>query len=185
MFDECSLTIVREADGLRNLVDEFANFARMPSSNPVPQPLAPVLDSVVQLYSGAHKDIEVVKDITLDMPSVLLDSEQIKRVFINLFENAVEAMGGKGRIWITARMNSDNMAEIIVADEGAGIADEDVPKLFQPDFSRKKKKSGLGLAIVLRIIMDHGGSIRVEQNRPRGARFVVELPVTAKEVSNV
>jgi two-component system, NtrC family, nitrogen regulation sensor histidine kinase NtrY len=181
VFDECSLTIVREADGLRNLVDEFANFARMPSSNPVSQPLAPVIDGVVQLYSGAHKDIEVVKDITPDMPTVLLDSEQIKRVLINLFENAVEAMGGKGRIWITAGMNSDNMAEIIVADEGTGIADEDVPKLFQPDFSRKKKKSGLGLAIVLRIIMDHGGSIRVEQNRPRGARFVIELPITAKK----
>ncbi len=182
VFDECSWTIVREADGLRNLVDEFANFARMPSSNPVPQPLAPVLDGVIQLYSGAHKDIAIVKDISPDLPLVLLDGEQIKRVFINLFENAVEAMDGKGRIWITAGMNSVNMAQIVVADEGTGIADEDVPKLFQPDFSRKKKKSGLGLAIVLRIIKDHGGAIRMEQNNPRGARFVIELPVAAKEV---
>jgi two-component system nitrogen regulation sensor histidine kinase NtrY len=187
VFDECSRTIVQEADGLRNLVDEFANFARMPSANPVPQPLAPVLESVVQLYSGAHKDIAVVKDIAPDMPLVLLDREQIKRVFINLFENAVEAMGGKGRIWITAGMKSDTMAQIIVADEGEGIADEDVPRLFEPDFSRKKKKSGLGLAIVLRIVKDHGGSIRMEQNSPRGARFVIELPVAIKntEVQSV
>jgi len=182
VFDECSRTIVQEADGLRKLVDEFANFARMPSSNPVPQLLAPVLENVVQLYSGAHKDIAVVKDLAQDMPLLLLDSEQIKRVFINLFENAVEAMGGKGRIWISAGMSSDNVAQIIVADEGTGIAKEDIPKLFQPDFSRKKKKSGLGLAIVLRIIKDHGGAIRVEQNVPRGARFVIELPAAREEV---
>jgi two-component system, NtrC family, nitrogen regulation sensor histidine kinase NtrY len=182
VFDECSRTIVQEADGLRNLVDEFANFARMPSSKPVLQPLAPVLENVVQLYSGAHKDIAVVKDIAPDMPFVLLDNEQIKRVFINLFENAVEAMGGKGRIWISAGMNSNNMAQITVADEGTGITNEDIPKLFQPDFSRKKKMSGLGLAIVFRIIKDHGGVIRVEHNSPRGARFVIELPATMKEV---
>ncbi|MGE5172492.1 MAG: ATP-binding protein [Betaproteobacteria bacterium] len=180
VFDECSRTIVQEADGLRKLVDEFADFARMPSSNPVSQPLAPVLESVAQLYSGAHRDISVLRDIAPDMPDVHFDREQVKRVFINLFENAVEAMGGKGRIWVTARMSASGMAQIDVADEGSGIATEDIPKLFQPDFSRKKKKSGLGLAIVLRIIKDHGGSIRVEQNTPRGARFIVELPVAVR-----
>ncbi len=180
VFDECSRTIVREADGLRELVDEFANFARMPSSNPAPQPLAPVLEGVARLYSGAHKDISVQKEIAADLPDVLLDPEQMKRVFINLFENAVEAMGGKGRIWVATGMTGSGMARIDVADEGSGIADEDVPKLFQPDFSRKKKKSGLGLAIVQRIIKDHRGSIRVEQNAPRGARFIIELPVAVK-----
>ena len=176
VFEECSRTIVQEADGLRRLVDEFANFARMPSSNPVPQPLAPVIENVVHLYTGAHKDITVVKDIASGMSDVVLDSEQMKRVFINLFENAVEAMNGKGRIWVAARMTPGGNAQIEVADEGPGIAAQDVPRLFQPDFSRKKKKSGLGLAIVLRIIKDHGGAIRVEQNAPKGARFVVELP---------
>jgi len=177
VFDECSRTIVHEADGLRKLVDEFANFARMPSSNPVPQPLPPVLESVAQLYSGAHKDISILRDIEQGMPDVLFDREQMKRVFINLFENAVEAMGGKGRIWVSARVAASGKAQIEVADEGNGISAEDVPKLFQPDYSRKKKKSGLGLAIVLRIITDHSGSIRVEQNMPRGARFTIELPI--------
>jgi two-component system nitrogen regulation sensor histidine kinase NtrY len=177
VFDECSLTIVQEADGLRKLVDEFANFARMPSSNPVLQPLAPVLESVVQLYGGAHKDIVIVKELMPDMPEVYLDREQLKRVLINLFENAVEAMGGKGRILITTRMTAAGMAQLEVADEGPGIPAEDVPKLFHPDFSRKKKKSGLGLAIVLRIIKDHSGSIQVSQNTPHGARFIIELPV--------
>jgi two-component system nitrogen regulation sensor histidine kinase NtrY len=176
IFDECSRTIVQEADGLRKLVDEFANFARMPSSNPAPQPLAPVLEGVAQLYGGAHKDISILREMSPDLPEVILDREQMKRVFINLFENAVEAMGGKGRIWVTARMIGPGKAQIEVADEGSGIAAEDVPKLFQPDFSRKKKKSGLGLAIVQRIIKEHSGSIRVEQNTPRGARFIIELP---------
>ncbi len=180
VFDDCSLTIIQEADGLRKLVDEFADFARMPSSNPTLQPLAPVLESVVQLYSGAHKDIVFVKNIAPDLPDMFLDREQIKRVFINLFENAVEAMGGKGRILITVKMAPSDMAQIDVADEGPGIAPEDVPKMFQPDFSRKKKKSGLGLAIVLRIIKDHSGTIRVSQNEARGARFIIELPVAVK-----
>ena len=180
VFDECSLTIVQEADGLRKLVDEFANFARMPSSNPMPQPLAPVLESVVQLYSGAHKDIVFVKDIMPDLPEVFIDREQIKRVFINLFENAVEAMGGRGRIHVAAKMTSAGMAQIAVADEGPGIAAEDVPKLFEPEFSRKKTKSGLGLAIVLRIIKDHRGTISVSKNDPHGARFTIELPASVK-----
>ena len=180
VFDECSLTIVQEADGLRKLVDEFANFARMPSSNPVLQPLAPVLESVVQLYSGAHKDIVFVKDILPDLPEVFIDREQIKRVFINLFENAVEAMGGSGRILVAAKMTSSGMAQIAVADEGPGISAEDVPKLFEPEFSRKKTKSGLGLAIVLRIIKDHRGTISVSKNDPHGARFIIELPASVK-----
>lgn len=177
VFDECSRTIVQEADGLRKLVDEFANFARMPSSNPVPQPLAPVIESAAQLYAAAHKNITVVKEMEPGIPDVIIDNEQMKRVFINLFENAVEAMNGKGRIWVATRMTSGGMAQIEVADEGPGITAEDIPRLFEPDFSRKKKKSGLGLAIVLRIIKDHGGTIRVEQNIPKGAKFIIQLPV--------
>ncbi len=177
VFDECSRTIVQEADGLRKLVDEFANFARMPSSNPVPQPLAPVIESAAQLYAAAHKNITVVKEMAPGIPDVIIDNEQMKRVFINLFENAVEAMSGKGRIWVATRMTSGGMAQIEVADEGPGITAEDIPRLFEPDFSRKKKKSGLGLAIVLRIIKDHGGTIRVEQNIPKGAKFIIQLPV--------
>jgi two-component system nitrogen regulation sensor histidine kinase NtrY len=177
VFDECSRTIVQEADGLRKLVDEFANFARMPRSNPVPQPLAPVIESTAQLYATAHKNIAVVKEMTPSMPNVIIDNEQMKRVFINLFENAVEAMSGKGRIWVSAQMTPGGMAHIEVADEGPGITAEDRPKLFEPDFSRKKKKSGLGLAIVQRIVNDHSGTIRVEQNTPKGAKFIIELPV--------
>jgi len=109
------------------------------------------------------------------MPEVLLDREQVKRVFINLFENAVDAMGGTGTIWVTTVMNASGRAQVEVADNGPGIAPEDVPRVFEPDFSRKKKNGGLGLAIVHKIIADHGGSIRFEQNTPRGARFIMEF----------
>lgn len=182
VFDECSRTIVQEADGLRKLVDEFADFARMPNSNPVLQSLLPVLESVLQLYGSAHRGIEFAKDFATGLQDVPLDYEQMKRVFINLFENAVEAMGGMGRVQVSVKKNSSGMVQIDVADDGPGIAAEDIPKLFQPEFSRKKKKSGLGLAIVQRIIKDHGGSIRFEQNSPRGARFIVELPAAKNEV---
>ncbi len=177
VFDECSRTIVQEADGLRKLVDEFANFARMPGSNPIPQPLAPVIEGAAQLYASAHKDIVLIRQLDPVVPDVVLDAEQMKRVFINLLENAVEAMHGKGSIRISSQLTSSGTAQIEIADDGPGISTEDMLKLFQPDFSRKKKKSGLGLAIVLRIIKDHNGTIRVEQNQPRGARFVIELPV--------
>ncbi len=175
VFDECSRTIVQEADGLRKLVDEFANFARMPNSNPVPQPLHLVLESVISLYAGAHKDISFVRQYQSGLPDVPLDREQVKRVFINLFENAVEAMGGKGTIWVTMAMNAAGRARVEVADSGPGIAPGDVPRVFEPDFSRKKKNGGLGLAIVHKIIADHGGSIRFEKNAPTGARFIIEF----------
>jgi two-component system, NtrC family, nitrogen regulation sensor histidine kinase NtrY len=183
VFDECSRTIVQEADGLHRLVDEFAEFARMPNPKPVRQSLTPVIDAVAQLYGGAHKDVVVLKEIDPALPEALIDAEQIKRALINLFQNAVEAMGGVGAIRVTAGMNAAGMAQVIVADEGPGIAADDIPRLFQPDFSRKKKKSGLGLAIVLRIIKDHNGAIRVEQNEPRGARFVIELPLAQADGS--
>jgi len=177
VFDDCSRTIVQEADGLRRLVDEFANFARMPVSNPRPQPLAPMLEMVIQLYNGAHKDIEFVKDIASSLPEVMIDTEQMKRVFINLFENAVEAMDRKGRIWVKAHVNAPGKMQIEVADEGVGIAAADAARVFEPDFSRKRRDGGLGLAIVDRIVTEHNGMIRAEANQPRGARFIIELPV--------
>jgi two-component system nitrogen regulation sensor histidine kinase NtrY len=177
VFDESSRTIVQQVDGLKVLLDEFSEFARMPRPNPVPQGLQPVVDSVIQLYAGAHKDITFVKDIPAGLPDLLLDQEQMKRVFINLFKNAVEVMEAGGTIWISARkVPSDAMVRIEVADNGPGISAEDVSRLFEPYFSRKKKGGGLGLAIVERIIADHNGSVHAEPNQPHGARFIIDLP---------
>jgi len=177
VFDESSQTIIQQVDGLKGLLDEFAEFARLPRPNPVPQRLEPVIDSVIQLYAAAHKDVRFAKDIPADLPALPLDREQIKRVFINLFKNAVEVLEGGGDILVTARPSGkDGMVRIEVADNGPGISVEDVSRLFEPYFSRKKKGGGLGLAIVERIIADHNGSIHAEQNQPHGARFIMELP---------
>jgi two-component system nitrogen regulation sensor histidine kinase NtrY len=178
VFEESSQTIIQQVDGLKRLLDEFAEFARMPRPNPVSQGLLPVVDSVIRLYEAAHKDVSFIKDIPGDLPELLLDQEQMKRVFINLFKNAVEVMEGGGEIRVSARPSEgDGMVRIEVADNGPGISVEDVSRLFEPYFSRKKKGGGLGLAIVERIIADHNGSIHAEQNHPHGARFIIELPV--------
>jgi two-component system nitrogen regulation sensor histidine kinase NtrY len=179
VFEESSRTIIQQVDGLKGLLDEFSEFARMPRPNPVPQRLEPVVGSVIQLYmAGTQKDVRFVTEIPADLPELLLDQEQIKRVFINLIKNALEVMETGGTIWITARAEIGNgMARIEVADDGPGISTEDVARLFEPYFSRKKKGGGLGLAIVERIIADHDGSIHAEKNTPQGARFIIELPV--------
>jgi len=178
IFEESSQTIIQQVDGLKRLLDEFAEFARLPRPNPVAQGLPPVVDSVIRLYEAAHKDVVFLQEIPADIPDLMLDQEQMKRVFINLFKNAVEVMEGGGMIRVSAQhVSGDAMVRIEVADTGPGISLEDVSRLFEPYFSRKKKGGGLGLAIVERIIADHNGSIHAEQNHPQGARFIIELPV--------
>jgi two-component system, NtrC family, nitrogen regulation sensor histidine kinase NtrY len=179
VFDESSRTIIQQVDGLKGLLDEFSEFARIPRPHPVPQRLGPIVDSVIQLYlSGAHKEVRFEKELPEGLPELLLDQEQMKRVFINLFKNAIEVMEPGGTITISVRTPDGNgMVRIEVADDGPGISTEDVSRLFDPYFSRKKKGGGLGLAIVERIIAEHNGTIHAEQNRPNGARFIMELPV--------
>jgi len=179
VFDESSRTIIQQVDGLKGLLDEFSEFARMPRPHPIPQRLGPLVDSVIRLYlTGAHKDVRFEKDLPEGLPELLLDPEQMKRVFINLFKNAIEVMEQGGTIRISARMPDGNgMVRVEVADDGPGISAEDVSRLFEPYFSRKKKGGGLGLAIVERIIAEHNGTIHAEQNQPNGARFIMDLPV--------
>lgn len=176
---ECTDTIIREVDGLKRLVNEFSQFAKMPDARPTPNNLHEIISEVCTLYEG-HREIEVVRELDEKLPILLVDREQVRRVLINLLENAVEAMDGEGRIWIRTDYNPDlQIATLEVCDEGAGIRPEDKGKLFLPYFSRKKSGTGLGLAIVDRIIKDHGGYIRVKDNTPRGTRFVIELPTAA------
>ena len=178
IINECTETIIKQVEGMKTLVDEFSRFARMPEVDPRPSDLHAIIDEVAALYSGAHKDIEIRKDYDPNMPAVSVDGEQMKRVFMNLFDNAVTAMEGRGALAVkTAHEDGSGMARVEVADEGPGILPEDTERLFQPYFSKKKSGTGLGLAIVNRIVSDHGGYIRAEANQPKGARFVIELPV--------
>jgi len=180
IIDDCTSTIIKQVESMKELVDEFSRFARMPEAKPAPNDLHEIIDGVVTLYTGAHHEITVNREYDPDMPVVNVDGEQMKRVFVNLFDNAVTAMDGSGGIWIkTAYDRESGTARVEVADEGVGILPEDRERLFQPYFSKKKSGTGLGLAIVNRIISDHGGYIRVQGNQPRGARFIIELPAGA------
>ncbi len=177
IIDECTQMIITQVDGMKTLVDEFSRFARMPECQPVTSDIHGIIDEAASVFDGAHRDIEIVREFDPDMPAVKVDAEQIKRVFLNLFDNAVTAMDGKGEIRVaTSYDKPSRIARIVVSDDGPGILLEDREKLFQPYFSKKKSGTGLGLAIVSRIVSDHGGYIRAEGNNPKGAKFVIELP---------
>ncbi len=167
--------IVDEVSFLKSLVDEFSRFARLPEMRPEPVDLSELARSAVRLFEGARDGVQVRVESHLSRSRVLLDPEQIKRVLINLIDNALEACGPAGEI--TVRL-SDRAGGVTleVADTGRGIPPRDREKLFLPDFTTKGRGTGLGLAIVSRIVADHNGTIRVEDNRPRGARFIIELP---------
>jgi two-component system, NtrC family, nitrogen regulation sensor histidine kinase NtrY len=167
--------IVDEVRVLKSLVDEFSRFARLPEMKPEPVDLAALASSTVRLFEGARDGVQVRVDSRLSSGRVLLDPEQIKRVLINLIDNALEACGPAGEIVVRLSDGTDGVT-IEVADTGRGIPVRDREKLFLPDFTTKGRGTGLGLAIVSRIVADHNGTIRVEDNRPRGARFIIELP---------
>jgi two-component system nitrogen regulation sensor histidine kinase NtrY len=169
LLDEATGTIIQEVDGLRQLVDEFSRFARMPALSPKPTDLARLLEGVVVLYRESV--------FSPDLPPIEVDPDQIKRAVLNLVDNAVEAVGGTGEVVVqTVWLLEAHRVRIVVADDGPGIAPEDRDRLFVPYFSTKATGMGLGLPIVHQIISDHGGTIRVEDNAPHGSRFVIELP---------
>jgi two-component system nitrogen regulation sensor histidine kinase NtrY len=179
VFDDCTDMIIKQVDELKILVDEFSNFAKMPSANPAPNNLNDIIGEALILYQAAHRHIAFSFRPDVDIPVFNLDRDQIKRSIINMLENAVSAVCDQGQISLETHYNKDmQMASIIIADDGCGIPTEDKPRLFEPYFSTKKSGTGLGLAIVATIIADHNGYVRVKDNQPKGTKFIIELPVT-------
>lgn len=178
IFDDCTNTIINEVNALKMLVNEFSMFARMPAASPTVNNINSIIHEAILLYNSAHKDIVFNEDLNDVIPEISIDREQIKRVFINLFKNAVEAVNGNGQVWVRTGYDDKNrLLNIEIADNGVGVPAEDRDKLFIPYFSRKKTGTGLGLAIVNRIISDHNGKITVNENSPKGTKFIIELPV--------
>jgi two-component system nitrogen regulation sensor histidine kinase NtrY len=178
VFRECTEMIIKQVEELKRLVNEFSKFARMPASNPVPADIRKIIKEALSLYRAAHKDIKLVLNDSNEIPVFNLDKEQLKRVMINLLDNAIEATDGKGEVLID--LNYDKLLQMItieVSDNGKGISPENKTRLFEPYFSTKKQGTGLGLAIVNTIITDHNGFIRVQDNKPKGTTFIIELPV--------
>jgi two-component system, NtrC family, nitrogen regulation sensor histidine kinase NtrY len=177
LVDECTGTIVGEVESLKGLVDEFSQFARMPSPRTVPTNLEQLITDTLALYNGIFTSVTFEKRFAPGLPLVRLDGEQIRRVVINLVDNAVEAINRDGHIVVEAELDKANhLVHVVVSDDGPGIPLSEREKLFLPYYSTKGRGSGLGLAIVRRIIAEHGGSIDVGENAPHGTRFTIELP---------
>ena len=178
VFDECTRMIIDHVELIRNLVNEFSTFARFPTANPQPCQLLPIIEETVSLYREGHPDVRFDLLLGEDIPQMNLDRQQFKQAMINLVDNAVAAVRNRGIIAITAAYDPIlKLVRLEVADDGTGIADADKIRLFEPNFSTKKAGMGLGLTIVNSIVTDHNGMIRVQDNLPKGAKFVIELPV--------
>jgi two-component system nitrogen regulation sensor histidine kinase NtrY len=177
LVEECTSTIVGEVDSLKALVDEFSQFARMPAPRAAPADLHALLNEALALYDGLLGDVRFERRFADRLPKVRVDSEQIRRVVINLVDNAIEAMNRSGIITLETQHDAGaSLVRLIVSDDGPGIPVGEREKLFMPYYSTKRRGSGLGLAIVRRIVAEHGGTIEAGENQPRGTRFTVELP---------
>ena len=177
---ESATLIDREVATLKSLVDEFSSFARFPASRPVPSSMNAIIDDALNVFDGRLKTIEIHRDFSPNLPLVQADPEQMKRAVVNLIDNAAEALekAVPKEIWLRTALDPEReVVELVVADSGPGISPGTREKLFLPYFSTKHRGTGLGLAIVSRIITEHHGTIRVEENRPSGTKFVIELPV--------
>lgn len=168
-------------DSLKTLVSEFSSFARLPEIQQKPEGLNEITLEAVNLYRAAHERICFELNLAEAVPQMQLDRAQLKRVLINLFDNAVDAMRETGQIVVTTAWDREaGLIRLTVADEGCGIDEAVYSQLFEPYFSTKQGGTGLGLAIVQRIVSDHGGFVRVAPNQPKGTRFMLEFPETLR-----
>jgi two-component system nitrogen regulation sensor histidine kinase NtrY len=180
VFDECVDTIESHVDGLKLLVNEFSQFARLPAAAPKPDDLNQLVQETVSSYAG-QEGVRFETELDPSLPMVDFDREQIRRLLTNLLDNACAALADTGRAGeVSVRTLHDaplQAARFEIADNGVGIPPGDRRRIFEPYFSTKAHGTGLGLAIVSRIVADHHGYVRVHANRPHGTRFIVELPV--------
>jgi two-component system nitrogen regulation sensor histidine kinase NtrY len=167
--------IVREVGSMQAMVDEFSRFARMRRPKPTSVDVTRLVEETLDLYHGIKSGVDIEGRVDAEASSAWLDGEQLKRVLINLIDNAVEAVDPPGSVHVAVERNN-GVLRIQVADTGRGIPPEAREKLFLPHFSTKGRGTGLGLSIVRRIIAEHHGTVRVSDNQPSGTVFTVEIP---------
>ncbi|OFZ00612.1 MAG: hypothetical protein A2Z97_13725 [Bdellovibrionales bacterium GWB1_52_6] len=187
LLQECTETIIKHTDELKEMVNEFSSFARLPEATPVPNDINAALAEVIALYQQAHSQIAYRVELEPKIPIFDFDREQMKRVAINLLDNAMAALNSMAhskvqrQVRIATHFNEIlQMVVVEVADNGPGMTDEVKARVFEPYFSTKAEGTGLGLAIVKRIVNDHDGFIRVHSGPGEGTRFLIELPVVAR-----
>jgi two-component system nitrogen regulation sensor histidine kinase NtrY len=179
VIEQGAQTIVQEARTIKSLVDEFSNFARLPNISREPTDIHAIIKQTLSLFKGIFTKIEFETQFSSEVPKTIqVDPEQIKRVFINLIDNAIDAMDKKGKIQIKTSFQKQNKRVIFeISDSGPGITQADKDKLFLPHFSTKKKGTGLGLAIVNQVVTEHNGTIEIENIKPHGAKFIIQVPI--------
>ena len=177
ILEECTQTIQQEVETVKSLVNEFSQFSRFPTAQPVATDLNEIVESALALFTGRLDGIALCVKLDRKLPLVFADREQLKRVIVNLVDNAAEAMRETPvrRLLVATSQSSPDLIELSVTDTGSGISAADKEKLFLPYFSTKSRGTGLGLAIVSHIITEHHGRVRVEDNYPAGACFIIEL----------
>jgi PAS domain S-box-containing protein len=177
ILEECTQIIQQEVQTVKTLVDEFSQFSRFPAAQPAPADVNEIVESARAVFAGRLDGITVSVALDRDISQVLADRELLKRVIVNLIDNAAEAMTDSPvrKLRIATSQPSLDVVEVSVTDTGCGVSRADKEKLFLPYFSTKERGTGLGLAIVSHIVTEHRGRVRVEDNQPRGARFTVEL----------
>ena len=177
ILEECTQIIGQEVGTVKSLVDEFSQFSRFPAAHPTASELNEIVESALAVFAGRLESISLSMDLANGLPLVVADREQMKRVIVNLIDNAAEAMldSPVRQIFVRTAQTSAETIELTITDTGCGISALDKEKLFLPYFSTKGRGTGLGLAIVSHIVQEHGGHVRVDDNHPSGVRFTVEL----------
>lgn len=183
-FSECTSMIIKQTDELRNLVNEFSQFARLPEAKKLPLLINPIIEEALVIFKSSHPKVEFTFAKNENIPIFKLDPEQIKRVLINLVDNAIQAIPAEKKPKIVIETQYDKNLQIVtiaVCDNGNGVPAEDRLRIFEPYYSTKETGTGLGLPIVKRIIEDHNGFIRAQANEggQEGTRMVIELPIIA------
>lgn len=180
---ESTRSIVEHVEIIKRLANEFSEYGRMPTAQFVATELAALLGHTINSLKADHPNVQFSYTIEGKIPEMLIDPEQIRGVFINIFTNAISAISSQERGGVGGMINtvirfdrSRDRATIEIADNGPGIPAEDKNRIFEPYFTTKKGGTGLGLAIVSSVISDHQGEVRIFDNKPHGVRFVLILP---------
>jgi len=177
---KCAEVILGCVATMRTLVDQFSALAQFPAPQPRACDLNQVADEALALFTGRLDGITVRRELEPGIPRVLADPDAIRRALANLIDNAAEAMQGSllRVLCVSSSLSEDGAAvEVVVSDTGHGLTDEIRERLFLPFYSTKHRGTGLGLSIAAKIVQEHGGSIRAESNSPKGARFLVRIPL--------
>ncbi|OYV23182.1 MAG: Multi-sensor signal transduction histidine kinase [Methylococcaceae bacterium NSO1] len=173
-------TIIQQVEAMKEMVDDFSEYAKPSKKQTVDIDLSSLVQEVLALYA-LKSGVKFKADYEAGLLIINGDPVSIRQVLHNLIKNALEAIDAHGLIEITlhkVQKNNTDFIEIALYDNGPGIKDEQIEKIFEPYVTTKAKGTGLGLAIVKKIIEEHGGAIWIDTNRKVGAGFIIQLPAS-------